>query len=101
MHSSRYFAPPELEFAWLELTNRCNLRCIHCYAQSGPLEGETDILSEEDYSLLLKQIHQLGCRKVQFIGGEPTLNKSLPYLIEKARLEGFEFVEVFTNLTHL
>ena len=26
----------ELDFLWLELTERCNLRCVHCYAGSGP-----------------------------------------------------------------
>ena len=23
----------ELRFLWLELTNRCNLTCAHCYAK--------------------------------------------------------------------
>jgi sulfatase maturation enzyme AslB (radical SAM superfamily) len=38
---------------------------------------------------------------VQFIGGEPTLNKNLPAFISRARSLGYEFVEVFTNLTRL
>ena len=26
----------KLHFMWLEITSRCNLRCLHCYASSGP-----------------------------------------------------------------
>ncbi len=25
-----------LSFIWLELTARCNLECVHCYADSSP-----------------------------------------------------------------
>lgn len=92
---------PVLDFVWLELTNRCNLRCVHCYAESAPTSGDDDVLDEEDYLALIDQIHDLGCRKLQFIGGEPTLNRSLPRLIEAAHERRFEFVEVFTNLTRL
>jgi MoaA/NifB/PqqE/SkfB family radical SAM enzyme len=28
-------ATQTLDFLWLELTNRCNLRCVHCY--TGPI----------------------------------------------------------------
>lgn len=90
-----------LDFVWLELTNRCNLQCVHCYAESSPTSGATDALGEQDYLNLIAQVYGLGCRKIQFIGGEPTLNASLPLLIQFARDIGFEFVEVFTNLIRL
>src|SRR6185369_3920546 len=90
-----------LDFVWLELTNRCNLQCVHCYAESGPTAGDKDLLSEQNYLDLIEQVYDLGCRKIQFIGGEPTLNRSLPVLIEAAYDRGFEFIEVFTNLTRL
>lgn len=92
---------PALDFVWLELTNRCNLQCIHCYAESGPTAGNTDALTENDYLGLIEQVYDLGCRHIQFIGGEPTLNQSLPKLIEAAFVKGFELIEVFTNLTRL
>lgn len=38
---------------------------------------------------------------IQFIGGEPTLNNDLSNLIIYADRKGFEFIEVFTNLTRL
>ena len=42
-----------------------------------------------------------GCRQLQFIGGEPTLNKSLPRLIAQADELGYELVEVYSNLVSL
>ncbi len=90
-----------LEFVWLELTNRCNLRCSHCYTESSPTSGHKDLLTEGNYLDLLDQVYDLGCRKIQFIGGEPTLNRSLTTLLQAAYEKQFEFVEVFTNLTRL
>jgi MoaA/NifB/PqqE/SkfB family radical SAM enzyme len=91
---------PPVDFLWLELTNQCNLQCTHCYADSGP-RGEKSILSAARYLELMTEAFNLGCRRVQFIGGEPTLNRDLPMLIHAASGMGFEFIEVFTNLTRL
>jgi MoaA/NifB/PqqE/SkfB family radical SAM enzyme len=85
----------------LELTNRCNLACAHCYAESGVNGGLSDKLSTEDYKQVLSEAYAVGCRSVQFIGGEPTLNKGLAELVRFARTIGYEFVEVFSNLTYL
>lgn len=90
-----------IDFAWLELTNRCNLQCGHCYTSSGPTTGERDILTHAQYVELIHQLYLLGCRKIQFIGGEPTLNKGIPRLIDAAKDCGYDFVEVFTNLVSL
>jgi MoaA/NifB/PqqE/SkfB family radical SAM enzyme len=57
-----------LDFLWLELTNRCNLRCVHCYTESHPLSGDRDILTANDYDRLMREAYELGCRKMQFIG---------------------------------
>lgn len=92
---------PVLDFLWLELTNRCNLQCAHCYSQSGPYSGDTDVLSEGDYVRLMQESYALGCRQIQLIGGEPTLNKSLPTLIQQASTIGYDLIEVFTNLVSL
>lgn len=86
-----------LDFLWLEITSRCNLECVHCYADSSPNPTQTDILTPEHYFNLLDEAAELGCTKVQFIGGEPTTVKELPDLIRFAKQKKFEFVEVFTN----
>ena len=90
-----------LDFLWLELTNRCNLQCVHCYTESNPHSGDRDLLKKEDYETLMMEARALGCRKVQFIGGEPQLNADFDALLIKAKTLGFEFIEVFSNLIRL
>ncbi len=98
---SRVAEPAGLEFLWLELTNRCNLECVHCYADSAPSAGHDDVLNADDYEGLLSEAAELGTRRVQFIGGEPTLNHALPRLIASAKGMGYELVEVYSNLINL
>ena len=90
-----------LSFLWLELTNTCNLECTHCYAGSSPRVRDEKPLSLAHYHDLLSGAYETGCRGVQFIGGEPTLNKHLPRLLSFAHDLGYEQIEVFTNLVAL
>jgi len=87
-----------LDFAWIELTNLCNLQCSHCYAESSPFSADNDKLKRTDYFRILDELRDIGCKQIQFIGGEPTLNRSLPEFVRYADDNGFEFIEVFSNL---
>jgi MoaA/NifB/PqqE/SkfB family radical SAM enzyme len=93
--------PSALQFLWVELTNQCNLQCSHCYAESGPQTFSRDALNLAQYRQVIVDAHKAGCRRIQFIGGEPTLNPDLPLLIELCCDLGYSFIEVFTNLTRL
>ncbi|MGI8308126.1 radical SAM/SPASM domain-containing protein [Saccharopolyspora hattusasensis] len=84
---------------WLEITGKCQLECVQCYAESGPA-GDHGEMSEADWCHVIDQAVGIGARMVQFIGGEPTLHPSLPVLIEHARHRDVE-VEVFSNLVHI
>ncbi|WP_328329294.1 MULTISPECIES: radical SAM/SPASM domain-containing protein [unclassified Streptomyces] len=93
--------PMWLDFLWLEVTNRCNLQCVHCYSDSHPESGYRDLLTREHYEKVLTDAFELGCRKVQLIGGEPQMSPHFGHLLRMAKDTGYEFVEVFSNLTHL
>jgi hypothetical protein len=54
-----------------------------------------------DWLGALEEAAALGCRHVQFIGGEPTMYPGLPRLIERARELRYEDVCVYTNGTHM
>jgi MoaA/NifB/PqqE/SkfB family radical SAM enzyme len=95
--SQRY--PPWLDLLWLEVTAKCNLTCVHCYAESGPQRRLHEYMTPKDWEDALDQAATLGCRTVQFIGGEPTMYPALPALIGRARALGFDTVEVYTNGT--
>lgn len=53
----------------LSITNRCNLRCLHCYAEAG--EGESGELSGEELDEITMQIARLPTQQLVISGGEP------------------------------
>lgn len=91
-------AEAKLEFLWLELTASCNNTCLHCYAQSGPSEHK-DHVAKERWLNLISEARSLGADAVQLIGGEPLMYPGWRDLIIRARQEGYEYIEIFTNAT--
>ncbi len=91
--------PRKLEFLWLELTSGCNNRCLHCYATSSPTEIHKDLVPHERWMALISEARQLGASAIQLIGGEPLLYPKWRELVIKAREEGYDFIEIFTNAT--
>lgn len=91
----------KLDFLWLEVTAKCNLRCLHCYADSGPGAPLAQRMGYQEWRRTLLEAFAQRCRKVQFIGGEPALYPRLPDLIADAGRIGYQFIEVFTNGTRL
>lgn len=88
-----------VRFMWLEITGKCQLHCSHCYAESGP-NGTHGTMDEKDWKQVINEGADAGVEAVQFIGGEPTLNRSLPRLIGHALTRGLQ-VEVYSNLVHV
>ena len=76
-------------------TSACNLRCVHCYASEGKSSGE---LTTKQGLALIEQLTEYGAPVILFSGGEPTLRKDLPVLIERAVKSGRRAV-ISTNGT--
>jgi MoaA/NifB/PqqE/SkfB family radical SAM enzyme len=93
-------APEAVTFAWLELTNKCQEECGHCYNKSGP-DGSHGEMTKDDWKSTIDQLHDRGIRMVQFIGGEPTLYPGLPDLVQHALGKDGMTVEVYTNMVHI
>ncbi|HEX2341721.1 MAG TPA: radical SAM protein, partial [Vicinamibacterales bacterium] len=66
-----------LSFLWLEITQRCNLACVHCYADSSPHLPLTERMTFSDWCRVMDEARTMGCRRLQFIGGEPTIHPDL------------------------
>jgi len=62
-----------LYIAW-QVTNECNLACLHCIEESGPGKAFRDELSEEQIFAFLRQVVELEVPYLSFSGGEPTLH---------------------------
>lgn len=87
---------PPVEFAWLEITPSCQLRCVHCYAGSRPGLGHGQ-MSVADWKAVLAALVAHGTRFVQFIGGEPTIHPHFCELLCEAGALGLG-IEVYSNL---
>ena len=79
------------------VTQRCNLRCVHCYAHSKDMEYENELSTEEGMSLI-DDLADFGCPVILFSGGEPLMRKDLPELAGYARSKGIRAV-ISTNGT--
>jgi len=67
----------------LELTTRCQLRCRHCYNESGPEQsGELPLALIER---MLGEMHSWGVRQVRLSGGEPTLHSQLEEILDACK----------------
>ncbi|MEA2625673.1 MAG: hypothetical protein QOD06_1718 [Candidatus Binatota bacterium] len=88
-----------LEFLWLEITSKCNLVCVHCYTSSTPHLPLFGAMTMADWRRVLEDGRALGCERVEFIGGEPTLHPGLPDLLDHAGTLGYPFIELYTNGT--
>lgn len=70
----------------LELTLRCNLRCVHCGSSAGgPRRGE---LTVAEWERVLDDLAALGCRELVLLGGEPLLHPAWERLCVRARERG-------------
>ena len=93
----RFLAKPHLHAFQIELTSRCNERCVHCYI---PHENKnTDIAPDLFYSVL-DQLEQMGTLSLTLSGGEPMLHPEFLQFLKAAKQKDF-YVVVLSNLTLL
>jgi len=76
---------------------RCNLRCVHCYAHSRDLDY-TGELNHEEGLRLIDDLAQFGAPVLLFSGGEPLMHPRILELIGYAREKGMRAV-ISTNGT--
>ncbi|MFH2220397.1 MAG: 12,18-didecarboxysiroheme deacetylase [Pseudomonadota bacterium] len=79
------------------VTQRCNLKCVHCYAHAGNIPSDNE-LSTEEGKTLIDDLAQFGVPVMLFSGGEPLVRKDLPELAEYAVGKGMRAV-ISTNGT--
>lgn len=79
----------------LNITNGCNLACVHCHSSSGDkLENE---MTTEQIIATLDQLHSMGTMHVAIAGGEPFIRRDIVDILDHAcHLPGWN-VGVITN----
>ncbi len=80
------------------MTRRCNLACVHCYAQAKDEHYRGKELSTAEGKALIDDLARFGAPVMLFSGGEPVLRQDLPELIDHAVKRGMRAV-ISTNGT--
>ena len=84
----------------IEVTHRCNNKCVHCY-NNLPLnhkEARRKELTYEEHCRILDEIAELGCLWLLFTGGEIFARKDFLDIYTYAKQKGL-LVTLFTNGT--
>ncbi len=89
------FGPTPL-WVMLYLTRRCNLSCKYCYTK----DNSAPELDTIQIYRVIDKLQSLGCSVVGLFGGEPTLRRDLPEIVNYAYKKGM-ITHLSTNGTML
>lgn len=84
--------------ATIEVTDKCNLRCKHCYLEAS--SENTNMLSLDNFQKILSELEKNMVVNVEFTGGELFVNPDI-YEILKLAYKKFTIVGILTNGTIL
>ena len=86
----------------LELTERCNLRCVHCYINqpASSAQAAAREMTLPRVRVVLDKIAEAGCLFLLLTGGEPLLRPDFAEIWRYAKQKGM-VVSLFTNGTLL
>jgi MoaA/NifB/PqqE/SkfB family radical SAM enzyme len=89
-------------FLGMDITMRCNCRCDFCNVWRN-LQNQEEVEKESASQILmerrLKEAWEMGCRAVNFSGGEPLLYKNLGRLVTIANDLGYYIMVISNGIT--
>ena len=88
-----------LYVAW-QITNECNLACLHCIEESGPGKAFADELDRDQVFAVLDQLLDSEVPYLSFSGGEPMLHPHFFAMVERACERGAQ-LKFETNAHYL
>ena len=87
----------ELSTCWLEITQGCNCRCVHCY--EGTVHKKSDVvLSLKEWHKTIDQLLESGFKRFVVIGGEPCVSENVEDILRYVSEKGGD-TTLFTNGT--
>lgn len=82
----------------LSITDVCNFRCNYCLPDGYECENDRDFISLNEIKRISNAFAQLGTEKIRITGGEPSLRKDLPQIIETCKkTDGIKTVALTSN----
>jgi molybdenum cofactor biosynthesis enzyme MoaA len=70
----------------IELTNRCNPRCLHCFDERHAATGE---LTLDIIDRITREGKTCGVEHLTFTGGEPTIHRQFDQVIRRVCEAGY------------
>ena len=86
-----------LDLCWLEITEACNCKCLHCYegCEHKPVKNA---MSLEEWKSVICQVAELNAGRVVVIGGEPCIHPDIDKILSFASSK-VKHITLFTNGT--
>ena len=87
---------PVFPYITLEITEKCNFNCLHCFAaaDNNALNAE---MSYENILLILDQAVECGIQAVKITGGEPMLHPDFIRIMDAIYARGMWVFQINTN----
>lgn len=82
----------------IELTFRCNLKCLFCYCHSTAVTKDDKELTTDELYSVIDEIAELGCLNLVISGGEPLIRKDFKEIYTYALQKGF-LITLYSNGT--
>ncbi|MGE4554018.1 MAG: 12,18-didecarboxysiroheme deacetylase [Desulfovibrionaceae bacterium] len=95
-HLLQFSADKKPVVVW-NMTQRCNLKCVHCYAHAIDPKGD-DPISTDQAKVMIDDLAAFGAPVLLFSGGEPLVREDLVELAKYATGKGMRAV-ISTNGT--
>lgn len=92
-------APPPITDLTIEVTNRCNERCIHCYLPD-ELKDKGSTMSLVELQTLVDSFADMGGQTVTLTGGEVFLHRDLSDLLQYIHQRQLRII-IYSNLIAL
>lgn len=86
-----------LDLVWLEITQNCNMHCLHCYEGQSHVANQ-NVLTLEEWKNVISEVIELKPNRIIIIGGEPCIHKDIISMIKYIReIDDKISVTLFTN----
>lgn len=82
----------------IDLTNRCNLSCVHCYLGEERYATDRGEMDTAKVLSVVDEITDAGCLNLLITGGEPLLRNDFFEIYRRAKESGL-LITIFTNGT--
>jgi GTP 3',8-cyclase len=81
----------------VQLTDACNFRCFYCMPEDPTFLKHSELLSVEELSSIIKNLHFFGVDEIRLTGGEPTFRKDFIEIANMVSEIPFNKIGLTTN----